>query len=526
MDRIIIVGSGIAGVAAALRFADHGIKPFLVDVGIEYEEKKKIEENIYDYCEKNDAFDIMIGEKYEALYNLHKKNKYVPVKLTTPRMRFVIKNADELSPIRENNFSAIQSFACGGLANAWGAGLYQFNNLDLAGFPILEKDLSAYYRRLTEEIGISGENDDLTQFFGHQDNLQKPLKLSQKAKKILDNYLKRKTQLNKIGVYIGRPRLGILSEIKDDRKPCEYKNLEFWQPNLSYIYNPSFTLNKLVKENKVEYNKDILVKSWTRQDDKIVLNALRLSDHQEINLYCKKLVLAAGAINSAKIVLKSKMDFTTRLRLLDNPALQFPLIFPWLIGKKLETDAFGLTQLNYVFNSEKFNQIFQGSILEITSPARAEFFANFPLAARDNLSLIRYMLPAMMVMQLFLPADVNNSATIGLNNDGSIEIEGQENKFNKRLIKEILNQLVKLGAYSVDRLVVRVPNGHGIHYAGTLPMMAAPTKPFQCDINCQLFKEPNIFVVDGSVFPALPAKNYSFTVMANAMRIVDFIVKN
>ena len=31
----------------------------------------------------------------------------------------------------------------------------------------------------------------------------------------------------------------------------------------------------------------------------------------------------------------------------------------------------------------------------------------------------------------------------------------------------------------------------------------------------------NLFVVDGSVFPALPAKNLTFTLMANSTRIAE-----
>jgi choline dehydrogenase-like flavoprotein len=35
----------------------------------------------------------------------------------------------------------------------------------------------------------------------------------------------------------------------------------------------------------------------------------------------------------------------------------------------------------------------------------------------------------------------------------------------------------------------------------------------------------NLYIVDGSVIPALPAKNITFTLMANAARIADFIDK-
>ncbi len=50
-------------------------------------------------------------------------------------MRFITEHAAKLSPMRAHNFDAVMSFALGGLANAWGAGLYRYNEEDLRGLP-------------------------------------------------------------------------------------------------------------------------------------------------------------------------------------------------------------------------------------------------------------------------------------------------------------------------------------------------------------------------------------------------------
>ena len=65
--------------------------------------------------------------------------------------------------------------------------------------------------------------------------------------------------------------------------------------------------------------------------------------------------------------------------------------------------------------------------------------------------------------------------------------------------------------------------GASVHYAGTLPMAreggALTTTP-----SCQSRAYKNLWLADGSTFPFLPAKNLTFTLMANASRIasVDF----
>jgi len=523
MHEVLIIGSGVSGTSAALRFADNGIVPTILDVGIEPPQKPEIKENFYSYREKNDSFKIMIGEKFEGLNNLDRRKKVMPAKLVPPRMRFVSESLKDLSPVKEINFNVIQSFAKGGLANTWGAGVYRYNDRDLKGFPVKEFELLPYYERLSKELGISGKNDDLAPYFGYDDLLQKPLRLSANAQKFMNNYKKKKKKLNKKGVFIGRPRLAVLSQAFGERRPCDYSNLEFWQPNLSHIYTPSQTLRKLIKENKVIYKKGYLVRSWFRKGNAIVVQAEHIEEKKYVEFKCKKLVIAAGAVNSARLALKSRNDFNTRLTLLDNSALLFPFFFPGRIGRRLEIDAFGLTQLNFIYDSDRYDIPLQGSILEITSPARAEFFQSFMLAGYDNLCLIRYMLPAIMVMQLFLPSFAEDGASLRLDENNELEIHGKDRKINKDLINKIIKILRILKAYTFPFLVMRPPNGHGIHYSGTLPMLESSNRLYTCNKFGELYGEPDVYVVDASVFPYLPAKNCSFTVMANAMRTADRI---
>ncbi len=523
MYEIVIVGSGVSGTSAALHFSDKGIKPCIIDVGLNPYMEPRINENFYMHREKKDCFDIMVGEQWEGLYNLMRLDNAIPAKLTSPAMRFVIDRSHEFNPVRQNNFSLIQSFSRGGLANAWGAGLYRYNDRDLESFPIKASDLSFFYDRLSNEIGISGENDDLTSYFGKDNSLQRPLQLSENASRLYKNYMRKKERLNRKGIFVGHPRLGVLSEKKNGRKPCDYRNLEFWKPNLPYIYTPSLTLERLIKEKKVLYKNNLLVKSWQRKNSYLVLKAESIENGEPVYIKCKKLVLAAGAVNSAKIALASRQDYQTKLSLLDNHAVQLPFVLPGRIGARLETDAFGLTQLNLIYDSRSFHALFQGSILEVTSPARAEFFKEFPFSASENISLIRLVLPSLLVMQLFLPVSRKDSASFYLNRNGEIVIRGKKKKINDELIKDLVKILRMLGGYTAPFLVVKAENGHGIHYGGTLPMTHSPSKEYTCSRCGELYGEPGVYVVDGSLFPVIPAKNSSFTIMANAMRIADHI---
>ncbi len=521
IHEVIIVGSGPSGVASALGFAENGIVPFVLDVGHEAPDVTPPDMNFYDYRKINDAFEIMIGKDYEVINHLIDKKTSSP-KVSSPYMQFVTRDAERISPVNESA-SVLQSFAKGGLASAWGSALYRCVDEDLIDIPVKASELSPYYDRLTREIGISGDDDDLTPFFGPTDGLLKPIKLSRKSSKLFSAYQKHKNKLNSEGVFIGRSRLGLLTENHDDRSACDYHSLEMWYPGLPYIYTPEYTLKKLIKDNKVEYKSSIVVKNWSRENGCIVVHAQDIRDDSAVEFRCNKLVLAAGTINSTKIVLNSKKDFETTLPLKDNSLVQFPLIFPSFIGSKLEKDALSLTNLNVIFDLTEPDMRLQGSLIELSSPARSVFYEKLPLAARDNLAFIRLFLPALAVLFLYLPSRKENEGRLKLGDDNKLEISNPHGKIDNSILKKVAGAFVKMGALTHPLFVE--PPEHAIHYGGTLPMVTVPDSEYHCSTEGELYGEPGVHVVDGSILSFIPAKNLSFTLMANAMRIADVISK-
>jgi hypothetical protein len=479
MPEIIIVGSGAAGTAAALILADLGLRPLMLDVGYSAPaDAPRVEGNLYDYRRDHDTFDLFIGPDLGGLADVLTGETGV-AKLNAPNAAYVTRDAARLSPVDAAAFSPIQSFALGGLGNAWGAGLYRFVDADLDEFPLRAADLAPYFDRLTDEIGISGAADDLAPFFGDGRDLQPPLRLSQNAERFYRAYDRRRAAFQRGQVFVGRPRLGVLSEPKDGRAACDYSNTEFWQ-DAPYLYTPPVTSRKLAARGQLTYRPGVLVRSWTEGPDGVTVEGTDLETGNTVRFAGDALLLAAGAIGTSKIVLRSFGDYETRLPLLENPAVQIPFVLPASIGRALETRAFGLTQLNLVWESPAGR--LQGSLLELTSPMRAEFFMRFPLSARANLGLVRAMLPAMLLMQLFFPGAAQPPAELSLRVDGTLRIRGHPNTLDLRQLRPLLGLLRSAGLWSSPRLIYRPATGHAIHYAGTLPcaghrdgMSATPT---------------------------------------------------
>jgi len=522
--KVIIIGSGASGISAALGFVRRGIIPTMIDVGTRTSGTHNANGNLYDYRKENDLFDLMIGEDFRGLTNVVEGTSLSP-KLTTPLNSYIIEGAEKLSPLRSPGFSAVQSFAAGGLAAGWGAGLYRYNRADLGPVPLEPAELEPYYNLLSEEIGISGKNDDLSRFFGEDRTLLPPFNLSGKAGHIYKKYGKKRKKFNKKGVFIGYPRLGVLTRDHNGRKACDYSNFETWLPDIPWVYNPAQTLDRLIAEKRVRYISGIHIDLWERKKEKILLKGVSLRNNSPFISETDLLVVAAGTINTTKLVLRSRRDHQTRLKILDNPLLQVPLILPSFLGSTVDRKAFGMTNLNLVFTDPEKGTHLQGSIIELTSPPRSVFFENFPVSAAMNLKLIKMASPGILAMFLYYPSSDENSGKIHLEEAGELSIEQKDYVIDKKPLKKIAGALSGMGALTHPLLIRLSKPGYAIHYAGTLPMKAETGSEYESSVTGELHGEPGIYIADGASFSHVAAKNLSFTLMANAMRIADNIAE-
>jgi choline dehydrogenase-like flavoprotein len=86
------------------------------------------------------------------------------------------------------------------------------------------------------------------------------------------------------------------------------------------------------------------------------------------------------------------------------------------------------------------------------------------------------------------------------------------------MVKRFRGFLFDLGCVAPPHMTRVRPMGASVHYAGTLPMLAEGGD-LTTDRAGRVRPFANLIAADGATFPALPAKNLTFTLMANATRI-------
>jgi choline dehydrogenase-like flavoprotein len=520
--NVIIVGSGAAGVAAAYALRKKGV--LMLDVGATAP-TSALHGNFY-ALKKNpggvDLFRALIGDEFESLHNVFRP--YRTPKLKAPGMKFIVERAARLAPVATDGFDATLSFAAGGLANAWGAGLYRATDRDLKDFPIAARDLDPYYDALTEKIGLSGADDDLGRYFGPARGLLPPLDLDANGAALLRRYARRRVALNATGFYLGRPRLAVLTRSHAGRPAYGYEALEFFRAANPSVYTPAITLQEMIARGEIAYAPGVLVERYGEEPDGVRVVARALPGGGRRDFTARRLILAAGALGTAKIALASNDDHASRLPLLDNAVSYLPLIDPRRIGAALEKEFFPAAMLNAVYDGPGWPEPVQMTLYGAAGTLRSDFLFDFPLPARDAIAAAKYLTPALVIAQLFYPDAPAPANYLRLTPAGALEI-GYEGKKLGALEPRILRLFRRLGYFGLAQLCKYLAPGSSFHYAGPLPMRLAPRGRYETDRSGRLTGTRCVYVADAANFPTLPSKNHSFTMMANSMRVATEVAR-
>ncbi len=512
----IIIGGGAAGAAAALGL--RGKNVLMLDVGILPPQNPLPDDPLYKIRESgHDLYDVLVGSSCESMTTIC--GDEISPKLKSPFIRFITERPSCMPTDRADGFQAVQSFSLGGLANAWGAGVFRYNEDDLAGFPISANDLTALYDELTDHIGINGcDNDDLTEYFGSTYGLQPTFELSPLIAGFFSRYQKRRHALNKRGIRVGRTRAAILSKPHRGRRPYRAFGQDFvWGPQES-IYSPLYTIKELTESSDLSYQPNVIATHYQETSESVIVTAKDIHSSATYSFKGARLIIAAGALNSARIVLAANNDTSTQLPLLDNPVSFIPAVDLSRIGTPLQTQAYIGGELIVLAPGERPQRPVQGSIYGLMGPLRTDLIREFPLSIRGNLSAGRLLVPGLMMVQMFYPDDPSPSSWLKYNSDGSIKLH-RSGRLAQDQESTMCALLRKMGYVAFEQLCVRPTAGSSIHYAGTLPMHAAPTNRYQTTTTGRLEGTHRVYIADAATFPSLPSKNHTFTLMANALRI-------
>jgi choline dehydrogenase-like flavoprotein len=533
MDKVVIVGSGASGVHFALSLLRKGYEVHMLDVGASGAEAVNREDNFVELKAKlSDPAAYFLGKDFSGVFLPEYKSEYYGI---PPSKSYVFADIGD-DVVRTRGFAPLRSFAQGGLAQAWTGGTYPFNADELADYPFSYDEIEPYYGEVARRIGISGAEDDLSRFMPVHDNLLCPLALDEHSALLLAEYAKHKSFLNdKLGCYVGRSRIATLTAEKNGRPACSYQGRCLWGCPSDAFYTPSITLRECAGFSTFHYDPGFHVSHFKfngkRQITGIVAKSSRSKETQEFAL--DKLVLAAGTLSSSKIFLRSIYESTGEIvklsGLMDNRQVLIPFVNLKMIGRNFDPATYQYHQVAFGLEGERPAEYLHGLVTTLKTALIHPIIQKIPLDLKSAIFLFRNLHAALGLVNLnffdtrrddnFVTLEVGKGH-LATNLQINYSPPPDEDALIRKSLRKVKGLLRRLKCIVPPGMIHVRPMGASVHYAGTIPMSRS-NRNLTTSEYCQSHDFSNLYIVDGTSFPFLPAKNITLTLMANAIRVAE-----
>jgi choline dehydrogenase-like flavoprotein len=533
MAHCTVIGSGPSGVHFALSALARGHSVEMIDVGYTAQEPVNPQDSFTDLkTNLADPTTYFLGDGYEGVLLPGPQGKFYEM---PPSKEYALQAVPGLR-LRARGFEPMFSFARGGLAEMWTGGCYPFNEDDLAAFPFGYAELAPYYAEVAQRIGINGSVDDLAVFMPVHDGLQEPLRLDEHSALLLEKYAaKRKRLQEQYACYMGRARQAVLSSDLGDRKACDYLGRCIWGCPTGALYTPSISLDDCLKSPDFTYHGGYHARYFNYDGNGRIhsVQADSVDSREGREFAVRELVLAAGALGTTQLFLESvyrNSGEVIRLPgLMDNRQVLMPFVNLGMIGRDWKADSYQYNQVAMGLTGNRPQDYVHCLLTTLKTAMLHPVIEKLPFDLRTSLYLFRNLHAALGVANVnfhdtrrdgcYVTLDVSNDPQrpeLVVNYEPPAD-EAARVAATVRRLKKVFRQL---GCVVHPGMVQMRPMGASVHYAGTLPM-STQTTPWSVSADCRSHDFGNLFIADGASYPFLPAKNITFTLMANAARVAD-----
>lgn len=514
---VIVIGSGPAGAHAAQTLVEHGANVVVLDGGamppagleatpdIPFSEVRKKDPHQFRWFLGDDLSGIPVSGLTGGLGGGQ----------VSGNRSYVVAHAEALLPLELRNCQVIQSLAKGGLGASWGAACAIPDADELLAMRLNATELEQHFDAVMRRIGVSGN--------GSHPALQPALTPDHHAAAALRAYEARRAWFDTRKIAVAQPLSAVLTQDLGNRRATVYNDMDYWTDPRKSVYRPQYTIEDIERAPNCRYVGDRVVNRIEEHDDEVVVYAHGRSSVTTLETYsAKSVVVAAGAVNSARILLRSLSLYDTPVPFVGKPHVFSACMDMRSIGKAGPDRRASMCQL-VVLDGER-RQGIEAGCAQLYSYRSLQLFrlmSAMPLPAPEALAALSLLSPALVIADIRFPAFPSRDNTLTLLRNGSVRIamnvSREERDVRNRSWKRLRSALGKLGIPALKNMLL--PEASSSHYAGTVPQSDDDRIPLTTDARGKVRRMRRTWVADAAVFPCLPAKPHTLTIMANARRI-------
>jgi choline dehydrogenase-like flavoprotein len=517
---VIVIGSGPAGTHAAAVLVEHGHSVCMLDGGMsEPAILTSGPSRTFEDIRRTDAdqWKLLLGEDCSN----------IPVSglaggigggMAGGNRSFVTRGTAENLPTTVEHGVVTQSLAKGGLGAVWGGTCAFLGNPDLTAMGLPAEETQRYYDKVTERIGISGPQT--------RPGVQPPMPPDHHAESMLESAEKNRETLARLNVTVRQPHAAVLTQDLGDRKATELTDMEYYADANKSVYRPQYTIDGLMQKPNFRYSPSVIVQRIEETLEESVVFGHAVGEPSNILRWRgKRVIVAAGAVNTARILLCSYGLYDTPIPFVGKPHVYAACIDRAALGKKGPERRTALCQL-IVTDENRTSAHLEGACAQIYSYRSLLLFRLlgsvpfFPLP--EALGLLSLFAPSLVLADIRFPGMPTDGHTLTLKRD-HLHIACHPGRTPEQLesLKRIKSALKAAGLW-VAR-VVDMPEASTSHHAGTVPVSDDPALPLSCTADGHVKRSRHIYVADASMFRCLPALPHTLTIMANAERVAESV---
>lgn len=532
MSRVTVVGSGASALHFAQSALERGHEVTMLDVGRTKPEPVRPDDGFRELKRGlDDPAAYFLGDDFSGMLWPGAPGEYYGF----PPHKRVLFRGHERFVVEARGFEPLSSFARGGLAEAWTGGAFPFNDQELADWPIGYRDLEPYYGRVAERIGIGGADDDLARFLPVHAHLGAPLDLDEHSRRLLEGYARKRAAINGLGVWLGRSRTATLAADTGDRRGCTYLGRCLWGCPRDALYTPVLTLHALLRHECFRYRSGVYVTHFEADDGGRVRKVHCATEAGGREAHdVEWLALGAGTLSTARIFLESLARVAGEAPelggLMDNRQILLPFVNLGMLARPYDPATYQYHNLALGLEAQPAKEYVHGLITTLKTALIHPIAQSVPFDLKSSIQVFRNVHAALGILNVNLHDDRRGANSVALERSGDAgrlvvhyAPSADEPARVARALKTLKRALRKLGCIAPPGMQHTRPMGASVHYAGTLPM-STERRPLTASPDCVSHDFDNLLLVDGSTFPFLPAKNLTFTLMANAARVADRVL--
>jgi len=516
--RIAVIGTGPAGLAAVSALIARGIRPEVFDLAAEAEPTAR---DLRDRMARAAPEDWTQADRSAAMHAPKSAER------NTPRKRYfgseyAYSDVDPILNIRSEG--PVPSRALGGFSTVWGASVLPPNPEDLLAWPSRTRELDTGLSTWSQAMPMSGAPGRPSLPYGPQVSC------------LLEDIEKTRDGLSEQGIRMGAAHLAVAAAAAPPfhLSACNACGMCLSGCPYGAIFETTSRFQRLVRDGLVLLRVSTQVTHVEEQEGQVVLRGVDLLTGRAWHENFDRILLGAGAIASARILLRSRPDYGSALEMLDSQKILLPLLRLKAPADALERTGPTLAGAFVDLAPEPDRSGWAHLQITGVNPLLLQHLGIGPTAERGlwRRHLLAPVLARLMVGWAGMHSDCSGRIRLQVQEDGTqagalivnVKPRPETGAAARRTVAQFAKVLRRTGTYLPPVGWRIMPPGEGNHVGGGFPMREAPdgNRPHS-DLLARPAGYKYVHLIDAAAFPSLPATTPTLLIMAHADRVARSI---